>query len=193
MHLEAMQAVRRMMSASGYLRTASGPLLHPRRGLDVGGADVNGSARGMIPCIDTWNGLDIADGPGVDVVWDATDTVGLYHIMTFGVYDVVLCTEVLEHVKDWPLIIKNIWLFLASGGCAFITAAGTDGVSWARRPHGARGEHDVPEGEHYENVNVEHLTAAIQHTIDASNEHTGTFGVTARPNPGDVYAWIRKD
>jgi len=189
MHPEAFEAVRRMTAASGYTKLVARPLLHPRQGLDIGGADVNGSARPLIPCVDVWTGLDVAPGPGVDTVWDATDTVGLYHILTVGAYDVVLCTEVLEHVENWRAIIKNIWLLLGSGGYAFITAAATDGGSWARRPHGARGEHDVPQGEHYQNVNVSELTM----TIDHATEGLGAFGVTARPNPGDVYAWIRKD
>jgi SAM-dependent methyltransferase len=188
-HVEAFQAVSRMVVASSYTTKDNG-FRTGVRGLDIGGADVNGSARSLIPYVDRWIGLDIAPGPGVDVVADATDGVCLRAALgSADQFDVVLCTEVLEHVADWRKIVENIWWVLAPGGFAFITAAGC-GPGWGRRPHGARGELDPPEGEYYGNVNAEHLAAWLE---DIGVRFDGTFGVTSRPNPGDVYAWIRKD
>lgn len=190
MHPEAFEAVRRMTTASGYTKLVSRPLLHPRVALDLGGADVNGTARSLIPCVDTWIGLDIAPGPGVDVVADATDFWAMREALGHPL-DVVLCTELLEHVEQWQKVVRNIWCLLARGGFAFITAAGC-GPGWGRRPHGARGELDPPPGEHYENVNAEDLARAIERST-GPRIYAGTFGVMSRPVPGDVYAWIRKD
>lgn len=192
MHVEAMEAVRQMQTASGYIRQVSGPLAHPRRGLDIGGADVNGTARSLIPVIDEWVGLDITPGLGVDIVADATSALDMRNKLNEDLFDVVLCTEVLEHVARWPEVVQNVWRFLAPGGFAFITAAGTDGATWARRPHGARGELNVPDGEHYENVNARHLNTVIRNLAPLGWD-TGGYGIRTRPNPGDVYAWIRKD
>lgn len=197
MHPEALDAVKRMTTASGYTKLVSGPLLHPRIALDIGGADVNGSARAMVPAIDTWIGLDITAGPGVDVVADATDLNSLRMPPLSwrpGMFDVILCTEVLEHVENWRAIVSNVWHLLARDGFAFITAAGC-GPDWGRRPHGARGELDPPIGEHYENVNAEELCREIEGLAhhDANPRCLGKFGVMSRPVPGDVYAWIRKD
>lgn len=192
-HVEAYEAVREMVSASGYTKIAMGPLSHPRAGLDIGGADVNGSARGLIPCVDRWVGLDVAPGPGVDLVADATDWVTLYHTMTANAFDVVLCTEVLEHVAQYQRIIENAWRLLAPSGFAFFTAAATNGQTWARRPHGARGELDPPHGEHYANVNVVDLATYLNWLVGGNDEKLGDYGLTVNPNPGDVYFWLRKD
>lgn len=197
MHVEALQAVSRMVAASGYrvaTRIVTPEMIPQRRALDIGGADVNGSARSLIPDVGRWTGLDIAPGPGVDVVADATDRNSFrmpplsWHA---GMFDVILCTEVLEHVEDWRAIVDNIWYLLAPGGFAFITAAGC-GPGWGRRPHGARGELDPPDGEYYGNVNAEELCRVIE-LLSAPETLNGKFGVTSRPVPGDVYAWIRKD
>lgn len=191
MHPEALDAVARMTTASGYIKAVSGPLSHPRRGLDIGGADVNGCARSVIPCIDTWIGLDIEPSPGVDVVADFTDLTGLCApplSWRSEMFDVVLCTEVLEHVADWRAIVENAWHFLARDGFAFFTAAGC-AEGWGRRPHGARGELDPPAGEYYQNVDINQLTEWLETIVP----NCSTFGVHGRPVPGDVYAWIRKD
>jgi hypothetical protein len=192
-HVEAFEAVRRMTSESGYVKLASGPLAHPRLGLDIGGADVNGSARSLIPFMDRWIGVDIVPGPGVDVVADATSITSLVSALgPAPQFDVVLCTEVLEHVAGWREIVANAIRFLVPGGVAFFTAASTDGKTWARRPHGARGELDPPAGEYYGNVHFEAL--AHQFTwCHVASENRLTYDIETNPSPGDVYAWVRKD
>ncbi len=196
MHPEALEAVAKMMVASGYSPDrASVEVGHPI-GLDVGGADVNGTARAVFPDHIVWFGLDVEPGPGVDFVADATNWVCAVP------YDVVLCTELLEHVKDWPAVIRTIWDSLAPGGYAFITCAGTDGET-ARRPHGARGALDPAPGEWYANVHASLLLdaiAALGHrpalAFGYSAVEISGGGVTGHveynPNPGDCYAWIRK-
>ena len=66
-----------------------------------------------------WTGLDIEDGPNVDVVCDITTRNFQYGLdKMFGT---VLCSEVLEHVK-WPgMALESLWEFLAPGGTLIIT------------------------------------------------------------------------
>jgi SAM-dependent methyltransferase len=208
MHAEALEAVRRMVNVSGYINASlpdgrRSKLVGERLGLDIGGADVNGSARELIPFVGGWYGLDIAEGDDVDLVVDATDATAMsaYHEL----FDVVLCTEVLEHVADWRGVLDNAWTVLAPGGFAFFTFAATDTRTWARRPHGARGELDVPNGEHYANIVVDefaaHLVKLVDRDIEISqqlveltvdDDQGRRAEMTVNPNPGDVYAWFRK-
>ena len=44
---------------------------------------------------DEWFGIDMQDGPGVDMVADMEDTQ-----FSFRPFDSVLCSEVLEHVRS---------------------------------------------------------------------------------------------
>jgi SAM-dependent methyltransferase len=213
MHPEALEAVRRMVNTSGYI---NGPrainnetdLPAKRCGLDLGGADVNGTARSVIPDVDVWYGLDIAPGPGVDLVADATDDERMRNYA--DLFDVVLCTELLEHVENWRAVLDNAWSVLAPRGTAFFTFAGTDGHTWARRPHGARGEHDVPKGEYYGNVPLSEFGDALDKLLCAAHPlpeivttkvpggfeavHDGgqRAEVWCRPVPGDIYCWFRK-
>jgi SAM-dependent methyltransferase len=97
-------------------------------------------------------------------------------------FDIVLCTEVFEHVEKWPLILDTIHEALVPGGAAFVTFA-----SEGRRPHGARGEHDVPAGEWYANVSRAEFRQAL-----LRGPAWADFGVAYNPNPGDIYAWFKK-
>lgn len=195
MHPEAHRGVFDMIKQSGIDLTAHSELsLDAPVGLDIGGADVNGTARELFDSSTRWYGLDITPGPGVDIVGDATTWRGAVAGSDLGmrlpVFDIVLCTEVFEHVKYWPLILGTIHAALNPGGYAFITCAST-----GRRPHGARGELDPPEGEHYENVSPELFRAAVQSVglLEDYAEPPWSAGhLCYNPNPGDLYAWLRK-
>lgn len=145
------------------------------QGLDIGGRDVNGSARDHFP-LTVWAGLDIRPGPGVDIVEDAT-----VWRADDPVWDFVLSTECLEHVENWRGIVACAASALRPDGymLAFFTAAST-----GRGAHGASGEHVPPPGEWYGNVDPEDLRAAM-------SEHFEDVHVEYNPNPGDVYAWAR--
>lgn len=67
-------------------------------------------------------GVDVnADGgPPVDVVC-AADGPLPEELLRRGPFDLILCTEVLEHVADWPAAFANFGSLLASGGRALIT------------------------------------------------------------------------
>lgn len=194
MHAEAMAAVKRMMVTSQFTRHLEAPTPEtPRYALDLGGADVNGTARDLFDPATTWFGLDIAPGPGVDIVADARSWNGMIipdEGFPLPAFDLVLCTELLEHVaphpssgpdSGWQGVVETMWRVLNPGGYAFLTCAST-----GRRPHGARGEHDVPEGEHYHNVEPGTFEDYLltRSWSDGATEYN--------PNPGDLYAWMRK-
>lgn len=146
-------------------------------GLDIGGVDVNGSARLHLRAVRTWVGLDIEPGPGVDVVHDATSWEGMEHMA--GYYDVVLCTEVLEHVRNWRALVHNAGRVLRPGGHLILTCAGR-----GRTPHGARGDRRPALGEYYGNVESQDLQ-------DVLKRHFSDWSVRYNPKPGDLYAWGR--
>ena len=88
--------------------------------IDVGSYDVNGSLR---PIIESWEpakyvGIDIEKGPGVDIICNAEDIVRKFGKESF---DVVISTELLEHVKDWKSVISNIKNVCKPNGTILIT------------------------------------------------------------------------
>lgn len=174
MHPEAYRAVAYMARELNLTRAATAWRLS---GLDIGGTDVNGSARGLLSAVRTWAGLDIEPGPGVQYVADATDSHAMMPHQ--GGYDVVLCTEVLEHVEDWPAIVRNAAKCLRSGGHLVLTCAGR-----GRTPHGARGAKRPAEGEHYANVEWSVLELEMGKAFSQ-------WSTRYNPKPGDLYAWGR--
>jgi hypothetical protein len=95
-------------------------------------------------------------------------------------YDIVLCTELLEHVQHWERCVETAWRALADGGYLIITCAST-----GRRAHGARGALDPAPGEWYQNVPPDRLEQLLDMTFRAHH-------VIYNPAPGDAYAWARK-
>jgi SAM-dependent methyltransferase len=146
------------------------------RVLDLGGRDINGSVRDLLPAA-RWTGLDITPGPGVDLVHDAT----LPWPDRWDRFDLVVCTEVLEHVQGWRDLLRTAAQALEPGGpeALFVTCASTD-----RRPHGASGELDPPPGEWYANVAAEALQVRL-------GELFTQMVVEYRTLPGDAYAWAQ--
>lgn len=88
--------------------------------IEVGAFNVNGSLRPMIEalCPSSYIGVDLIAGPGVDVVCDADD---LMHHFGMGVFDLLICTEMLEHVRDWKATVSNFKHILKPGGKLFVT------------------------------------------------------------------------
>jgi SAM-dependent methyltransferase len=91
-----------------------------REVLEVGSRDVNGSVRSVVEALGPagYLGIDIEEGPGVDVICDATELVSRFGRERF---DVVISTELLEHVRDWRSVIGGMKAVLRPGGVVLIT------------------------------------------------------------------------
>jgi len=63
-------------------------------------------------------GVDISPGPSVDVVEDATRLLDRFEPESF---DVVLSTEMVEHVRDWRAVFTNMKRLCVPGGVVVIT------------------------------------------------------------------------
>jgi len=88
--------------------------------VEVGSMDVNGSCRPWItqqlPA--SYLGTDMQPGPGVDVVCTGEELVARIGVETA---DVLICTEVLEHVEHWHPFIVAIWSLIKPGGILLLT------------------------------------------------------------------------
>ncbi len=104
-----------------------GPLLmepHPPAALlEVGSFDVNSGLRDWVQALAPlqrtfYHGVDIVPGPGVDQVCRAEDLLA-----RFGseIWDVVVATELLEHVEDWREVVRNLVGVLVVSGDLLIT------------------------------------------------------------------------
>ena len=88
--------------------------------LEVGAYNLNGSLR---PLIESWGpskyvGVDIVQGTGVDEICSADEIVNKYGKESF---DIIISTEMLEHVKDWKKVISNFKNVCKKKGTILIT------------------------------------------------------------------------
>ena len=88
--------------------------------IEVGSLDVNGSVRPYIQSLSprAYLGVDIEMGRGVDEVCDATDLDRRHGPDTF---DLVVSTEMLEHVRDWRKVVHNLKYLVKPGGVIVLT------------------------------------------------------------------------
>lgn len=88
--------------------------------LEVGAYDVNGSCRPLImqrlPA--SYVGTDMQSGPGVDIVCDGENLPTVMGVLS---KDLVVCTEVLEHVENWFDFLKSVWSVIKPGGVLLLT------------------------------------------------------------------------
>ncbi len=91
-----------------------------RRILEVGARDLNGSLRSYIESFGPaeYVGTDVAPGPGVDTLVPVEGLVARYGATSF---DMVVATEVLEHVKDWRAAVTNLKQTCRPGGIILLT------------------------------------------------------------------------
>lgn len=117
--------------------------------LELGSRDVNGTPRALFPNAD-YTGVDVIDGPCVDIVADAADW------LPDDLYDIVISTEVLEHAERWRDIVRTCGLACRPGGRVVLTAAGP-----GRGPHSAVDGRGLKDWEYYQNVDKPELVEAM--------------------------------
>lgn len=129
--------------------------------LEIGGQDMNGSVRGLFAPA-RYLCVDIAPGPGVDVVADAAEWRPLDPDRLF---DVVVCCEVLEHTPVWREILRTAYDVMRPGGRLIVTCAGP-----GRPVHSGRSAvSELEDGEWYRNITPEELSGALRQAgFDAS-------------------------
>ena len=87
--------------------------------LEVGSLNVNGSPRDVCgKDITSYVGVDITPGPGVDHIISVED---LYPSEALPPCDVVISTEMLEHVHDWKVSLFNLMNMVKEGGILVLT------------------------------------------------------------------------
>lgn len=91
-----------------------------KRILEIGSYDENGTVRPIISMLEPaqYTGIDIIKGRNVDVICRVEDIVNKFGKKSF---DIVITTEMLEHVVDWKLAISNMKNVLADNGILIIT------------------------------------------------------------------------
>jgi SAM-dependent methyltransferase len=89
------------------------------RTLEVGSLDINGSIRRYFES-GVYTGIDVAEGPGVDVVCQGQD-----YDAPDGSFDTVISCETMEHNPFWKETIANMIRVCRAGGLVVMTCATT--------------------------------------------------------------------
>jgi SAM-dependent methyltransferase len=94
--------------------------------LEIGSYDVNGTIRDIIGACESYTGVDLVDGPGVDLV-------GFGHELKFASesFDLTLSAECFEHDPHWAKTFLNMIRLTKSNGIVAFTCA-----SLGRPEHG---------------------------------------------------------
>lgn len=104
------------------------PLLENASVLEIGSYDVNGTMRGIFDRARTFVGVDLIEGPGVDVV-----QYGHEFVAPTESFDFAVAGECFEHDPHWPKTLSNMAKLTRPGGIVAFTCA-----SRGRPEHGTR-------------------------------------------------------
>lgn len=101
--------------------------------IEVGSKDVNGSLRSYVESREPaeYIGVDIEMGPGVDILCSAEDIIDKFGKESF---DIVISTELMEHVQDWKKVISNFKNICKPDGIILITTR-SYGFKYHGYPH----------------------------------------------------------
>ena len=139
--------------------------------LDVGGRNVNGSIKDLFAGCRSYEALDHVAGRGVDIVAD------LYVWEPGHPYDIVVSTEVLEHVRDARAAMHRMFAWVRNGGVLVMTCA-TEG----RKPHTATGHTWTPWlGEPYHNVMPSELQLYGDYDVVVDHRRHDLYVVWRKP------------
>lgn len=111
--------------------------------VEVGSRDINGRASDYWGEHGSWLGVDIAPGPGADIVGHGAVVLDELHGEGRR-FDLSVSCEVFEHTEDWPWILGSM---ARVSQFIIMTCA-----SIGRAPHSAVDGGYVRNGEHYANV-----------------------------------------
>lgn len=136
--------------------------------VECGSRDINGSVRPLFGC-DRYTGVDVVNGPGVDVVADFADWKPDTPV------DAVVCCEVLEHAETAEALVTHALDMLEPGGRLIVTAAANP-----RTPHSAVDGGALRDGEWYQNIDPADLRRWLSSASWSTVEHN--------TDAGDVYA-----
>ena len=106
-------------------RNLHGEEIRDKKVLEVGSRDINGSLRSFVESRKPacYIGVDICKGPGVDVIGDAENLLDRFELDSF---DLIISTELLEHLRNWRRVISNIKNVCKPGGIILITTRSID-------------------------------------------------------------------
>lgn len=131
--------------------------------LEVGSYNVNGTVRDLFPV--PYIGVDMREGPGVDVVCDVTRG----HFAD-GEFQTIVTTETLEHVTEPWTAIDRMSRWLAEGGMMIVTVPFMFG------------KHDYPND--YWRMTGDGLRYLFERAgltcLEAFTDDTHTFGVATK-------------
>jgi SAM-dependent methyltransferase len=143
--------------------------------LEVGSYDENGSPREVFAEVGSYWGIDMREGRGVDEVMHA------YKLgWTEEVFDLVICTEMLEHDRTPWISVQEMGRVLKRGGHLLLTARGFD--AYTGYP-----EHPCPED--YWRFNRSSFAVLLDYAglvpseilMDSGKEAPGVFAHAVKP------------
>lgn len=150
--------------------------------LEFGARNINGDVRDLFAPSCEITGVDCVNGPNVDHVCLCHD----FHSTTL--YDVVFCTEMLEHDPHWRSTLESMYRLTKGGGLVFLTCA-TEG----RSEHGTTdrpyhiGTAEGPDPRYYRNLTERDIMQVF--TAEMFQDHR--FHVQRGQIPGLFFWGIR--
>lgn len=159
--------------------------------LEIGSFIVNGTVRDLFSNCD-YTGLDISEGPGVDVVCPAQN------FKPGRQYDTIISCECLEHNPYWKETIGTANFLLKKGGLMIFTCAGigrpVHGVSYLEEDGKKKHSNWVTmpnvsnpkwQNDYYKNLSINNI---LNQSIDFYNEYSD-FGFEVDNKKKDLYFW----